>query len=689
MSRSRNMVWSRSAAAEAESIPSPVRTGVARSAGGAGGTVPDAAGDRDARRRLEESEERYRSLFEYNPSAVFSLDLEGRFTSANPAAYALTGYAPGELLSRPFNTLVVPEHLPRVSEDVQAAVGGASRTLRLAITHRDKRRLELRVATTPVVVSGEVVGVFGIADDVTERVHAREALRKSEEMLRTVIDASPVAILMLDRQGRVLTWSSAAERMFGWTADEARNRPPPFIPPEFEPEFRARLDQVLAGEPLMGLELVRRRRDGAAVPVSLCAAPLRDEDGSVTGVVVAIVDETARRAAEVALEESRQQLLHAQKMEAVGRLAGGIAHDFNNLLTAIKGGAQMLLLDTPEDAPAHADLVEIDQSVDRATNLTRQLLTFSRKAVAQPRALDLNALLAGTEKLLNRVLREDVVLATRFCPGHACILADRGQVEQVLLNLAVNARDAMPAGGRLTLETSTVELTGPFGPEHAGLAPGRYVVLCVSDTGQGMTPEVQERAFEPFFTTKPRGQGTGLGLSTVYGIVQQSGGLIQLHSEPGRGTSFRIFFPEAPGDRADDSTLSGLGGAGAHRETLLVVEDEPAVRKVVERVLKRAGYRALLAGTGEEALDLLAREPQAVALLVTDVVMPGMSGAELAGRARGVRPGLPVLFMSGYDDEVVSHHGVLNAGVEFIQKPFSPQVLARRVREVLDGARLS
>jgi two-component system cell cycle sensor histidine kinase/response regulator CckA len=679
-----NMAWSRSAAVEAERAPSPATDGGT----GVMVAVRDTAGDREARRRLEESEQRYRSLFEYNPAAVFSLDLDGGFTSANPAAYALTGYAPGELLGRPFNALVVPEHLPRVAEDFRAAVGGASRTLRAAITHSDGRRLELRVTTTPVVVAGEVVGVFGIADDITERVGAQEALRKSEEMLRTVIDASPVAIVMLDRNGNVVTWSSAAERMFGWTADEARNRPPPFIPPEAEPDFHARLEQVLGGEPLMGLELVRRRRDGAAVPISLCAAPLRDEDGSVTGVVVAIVDETARRAVEVALQESRQQLLHAQKMEAVGRLAGGIAHDFNNLLTAIKGGAQMLLLDTPESSSAHADLVEIDQSVDRATNLTRQLLTFSRKAVAQPRALDLNALLAGTEKLLKRVLREDVVLSTCFCPGRACILADRGQVEQVLLNLAVNARDAMPAGGNLTLETSTVELAGPFGPEHAGMLPGRYVVLCVSDTGQGMTQDVQDRAFEPFFTTKPRGQGTGLGLSTVYGIVQQSGGMIQLQSETGRGTTFRIFFPEAPGDGADE-VVARPGGGGAREETLLVVEDEPAVRNVVERVLKRSGYRVLLAGTGEEALDLLAREKGAVALLVTDVVMPGMSGAELAGRARGLRPGLPVLFMSGYDDEVVSHHGVLNAGVEFIQKPFSPQVLASRVREVLDGAHRS
>jgi two-component system, cell cycle sensor histidine kinase and response regulator CckA len=304
-------------------------------------------------------------------------------------------------------------------------------------------------------------------------------------------------------------------------------------------------------------------------------------------------------------------------------------------------------------------------------------------------------------KLLNRVLRDDITLVTRVSEGTACIVADRGHIEQVLVNLAVNARDAMPSGGRLTLETSAVELTGPFGPERSGMRPGRYVCLCVTDTGQGMTPEVQERAFEPFFTTKPQGEGrafepffttkpqgegTGLGLSTVYGIVQQSGGFIQLHSAPGRGATFRIFLPEAAGACAEEATPPAPAAGGARAETLLLVEDEPAVRKVVERTLTRSGYRVLLAGTGEEAIDLCAREPVSPDLLITDVVMPGMSGAELARRARALKPGLPVLFMSGYADEVVSHHGVLDTGVEFIQKPFSPEVLAARVREVLEGS---
>jgi two-component system, cell cycle sensor histidine kinase and response regulator CckA len=639
---------------------------------------------REAEERLEESEERYRSLFEYNPAAVFSLDLAGRFTSANPAAYALTGYITGELLGLPFHRLVLPEQADRAAAHFQAALAvGTSQTLELTITHRDGRRLEVCVTTTPILIAGQTVGVFGIAEDITERVRAREALRKSEEMLRTVIDASPVAIVILDRDGRVNTWSAAAERIFGWTADEASERRAPWVTPETDAVFRAWLGRVVAGESLLGLELVRPRKDGVAVPISLSASPLRDAEGRVVGAVAAIADETERRLAELALQESQQQLLHAQKLEAVGRIAGGIAHDFNNLLTAIKGSAHLLLLDTPEGHPARPDLVEIDQAVDRATNLTRQLLTFSRKGVAEPRALDLNALLDSMRKLLNRVLRDDITLVTRVS-GTACIVADRGQLEQVLVNLAVNARDAMPSGGRLILETIGVELRGPFGPEHSGMKPGRYVCLCVTDTGEGMTPEVQERAYEPFFTTKPQGEGTGLGLSTVYGIVQQSGGFIQLHTAPGRGTSFRIFLPEAPGACGEEASTPVTVAARARAETLLLVEDEPAVRKVVNRTLTRSGYRVMLAGTGEEAIQLCAREP-GPDLLITDVVMPGMSGAELAQRARALKPGLPVLFISGYADEVVSHHGVLDDGVEFIQKPFSPQVLAARVREVLDG----
>ena len=649
------------------------------------GTAQDVTERREAERRLEASEERYRSLFEYNPAAVFSLDLEGRFTSTNPACYTLTGYDPGELIGTPFLPLIVPEHVPLALERFQASLRGVSQTYQIAVSHRDGHRLELSVTNTPIVVGGRQVGVFGIAEDVSERVRAQEALRRSEEMLRTVIDASPVATVVLDREGNVRSWSAAAERMFGWTAAEALHGPPPFVPKEGDPELRLLYERVLQGDPLTETEVVRRRKDGSPVPASISVAPLREADGSVSGIVAAIADLTARRAAEEALREREQQLVQAQKMEAVGRLAGGIAHDFNNLLTAIKGTTQILLLDVAEDDPIREDLLEIDRSVDRAAALTRQLLIFSRKGVVEPRVLELNELVRRAETLLRRTLREDVAFLTRLDAAHPHVLADAGQIEQVLLNLTVNARDAMPAGGELRITTHEVQVDHTA-PEHAQLNPGRYVVLSVVDTGEGMSAEVQERAFEPFFTTKPQGVGTGLGLSTVYGIVQQGGGLIQLESELGKGTTFRLYFPRVAGEPPEEASPAAPVAAEPRTETLLVVEDEPSVRQVVRRTLERSGHRVLLAGSGAEALEICERHQGPIDLLITDVVMPGMSGADLAARARAVRPGLRVLFMSGYTDDVISHHGVLNEGVHFINKPFSPGGLAARVREVLDGA---
>ena len=640
------------------------------------GTIQDVTDRKTTEARLEEGEQRYRSLFDYNPDATFSLDLTGRFTSANPACSSLSGYEPDSLLGTSFDPLIVPEHRGLARERFEAACRGRPQTYQIGLIHRDGRRLELSVTNTPIRVGGELVGVFGLAKDITERVRAQETLR-------AVVDASPVGIMLLSPEGRILSWSAAAERIFGWTAAEVLNRRPPFVPEDRQQEFQELCEQVLAGESLLGRELVRIGKDGSEIPISLCASPLRASDGTIEGIVSVVQDLSGRQAAEQALLESQRQLQHAQKMEAVGRLAGGIAHDFNNLLTAIKGSAQMLLLDTPAASPMREDLVDIDEAVDRATNLTRQLLTFSRKGVIEPRALDLRAIVADSEKMLRRMLREDVTLETELGDEPLCIEADPGQLEQVLMNLLVNARDAMPDGGRVSIQMRPVELKGPFGKDLAHLAPGPYVLLCVSDTGCGMSPEVQQCAFDPFFTTKPQGQGTGLGLSTVYGIVQQSGGFIQLHSRVGSGTTVRIFLPRLGGSPEGGPHTRAPAEFGQGTETLLLVEDEPYVRGVVQRALQRSGYRVLLAREGEEAYRIASDFEGAIDLLITDVVMPGMSGADLAAKARALRPELRVLFMSGYTDEVISQHGVLDPGVNFIQKPFSPHALVSRIREVL------
>jgi CheY-like chemotaxis protein len=379
-----------------------------------------------------------------------------------------------------------------------------------------------------------------------------------------------------------------------------------------------------------------------------------------------------------------EQLRQAQKLEAVGRLAGGIAHDFNNLLSVILMYTDELVEMSGPGGVGTAELEEIRLAGRRAADLTRQMLAFSRQQVLDPKVIDLNEIVHRLEKMLTRVLGEDVELRSVLSPGLGRVRADPGQIEQVIMNLVVNARDAMPGGGRLTVTTADATLDEAYAQEHLGVAPGDYVMLSVSDTGIGMEKAVQSRAFEPFFTTKEQGKGTGLGLSTVFGIVKQSGGHIWLYSEPGAGTTLRIYLP-----RVDGAAVSlGAAHAGPARggsERILLVEDEDQIRRVAGAVLIRAGYRVVEACRPTEALEIFARDAEAFDLLLTDVVMPEMSGRQLAERLAAERAGIRVLFMSGYTNDAILHHGVLAPGVSFIQKPLTPDTLLRKVREVLDG----
>jgi PAS domain S-box-containing protein len=460
---------------------------------------------------------------------------------------------------------------------------------------------------------------------------------------------------------------------------------------EFNIEGEALREQVLAKlagtlPPGRNLERIYRRKDGTTIPVLVEDRLILDEKGQIKGIRCTTQDITARKRAEEEKESLREQLRQSQKMEAIGKLAGGVAHDFNNLLTVIHGYSELMLNSLDQGSQFRQDVQEIMHASERASSLTRQLLAFSRKQVLQPKILDLNVHVSNMDKMLRRMIGEDIELVTLLTKDLGRIKADPGQIEQAILNLAVNAKDAMLNGGKLTIETANAKLDEDYARSRIGVTPGDYVMLSMSDTGVGMSPETREQIFEPFFTTKEKGKGTGLGLSTVYGIVQQSGGNIWVYSEPGLGTTFKIYLP-----RVEEGTESLRLAAVPTKpvqgsETVLLVEDEEMVRKLAYTVLQRNGYKVLEASNGDEALDVVqGRNGNPIHLVVTDVVMPGMSGRQLADRLVSLQPELKVLYMSGYTDDAIVHHGVLDPGIAYIPKPFTPETLASKVREILDG----
>ncbi len=506
-----------------------------------------------------------------------------------------------------------------------------------------------------------------------------QLLRKAVARLNDIVmitEAQP-----LDSPGpRIQFINEAFERLTGWAPEEVIGRDPRFL--QGEGTDRAALDRIRraleAGEPVRE-EILNYAKDGRPYWVEMDIAPVVGPGGAVTHFVSVERDTTERRALQ-------EQFLHAQRLEAVGRLAGGVAHDFNNMLTAILGFSDIILASEAGASPWRDEVEQIRLAAHRAAELTRQLLAFSRKQVHQPVVLDVRALVRDMDRLLRRLIGEHIELVTQGGDHPATVRVDPAKLEQAIANLVVNARDAMPAGGRLTVEVTRVHLDEEYAATHAEVTAGPHVMLTVSDTGMGMPSEVLQRAFEPFFTTKPPGEGTGLGLSTVYGMVTQGGGHLSAHSEEGRGTTFRLYFP-AVEEGADNPASESPGSIELRgSETILVVEDEELVRHLVVRILERQGYRVLSAAAGDEALTLAADFEEPIHLLVTDVVMPRMTGDELARRLLVERPALRVVFVSGYTEDTVVHHGVLDAGVNFLEKPFTHEGLARKVREVLDGS---
>jgi hypothetical protein len=628
---------------------------------------------------LRESEERNRLMVEeVKDYAIFMLDPEGRIVTWNVGAERVYGYATEEVLGRHLSLFFTPEDVtagfPALGLEVALREGHhAEEGWR---TRKDGSRFWMTGSITPLrAPDGTLRGFAKVARDRTE-------LKRSEALWRSIVDTTVEGVITIDEGGLIQSFNRAAETIFGWKEEEILGRSVAVLMPEPHRGDHARYLREYASTGAgrvigVGAEVEGVRRDGSLFPMELSVGEYSfDQRRYFTGIVR---DVTARRTLE-------QQLRQSQKMEAIGQLAGGVAHDFNNLLTVICGYADLLLLRTSSGDPGQNDVEQIRQAGERASALTRQLLAFSRQSVMEVRVLSLNAVVLNAEKMLRRVIGEHIELRVRLDPADLRIKADPDQLGQVLLNLAVNARDAMPNGGRLAIVSSHVDLDEAFVGSHPDFVTGTHVVLTVADEGTGMAPEVKARIFEPFFTTKEQGHGTGLGLAVVHGIVRQSGGNITVESEPQQGTSFRIYLPalrEAEPALEAPAPLRPLEG----HETILVVEDEAIVRDLAVTMLRRFGYEVLVARDGPEALRYGEDYQGVIDLLLTDVLMPGMNGPQLAAALRASRPGIRVLFMSGYTPDAMIRLGIAEGETELLKKPFSAQELAARLREVLEGAR--
>jgi two-component system cell cycle sensor histidine kinase/response regulator CckA len=628
---------------------------------------------------LRRSEEQYRLITENSRDLICLLNQEGRFLYLSPSYREVLGYVPEDLLGHDAFALMHPEDEARLRAEFATAL--QENQARRAEYRYQHRNGEWR--------NFESVGSWGLNEqhahyravivsrDITERKQAEEKIRFRAHLL----DEVKPGVIVTDLAGRISYGNRFAETLYGWAAGEAVERNITEVicaapTPEQRAEMVARFQ---AGESWSG-EFTVRHRDGTAFPALVTHSPIHDEQGQLIGLVSVSSDLTeGKRLAD--------QLRQAQKMEAIGGLAGGVAHDFNNLLTAINGYRELLLGRLSESDPRRREISEIRKAGERAAALTRQVLACRRRQVLQPKVLDLNLVVADMEKILRRLIGEDIELITALAPDLGQVKADPGQIEQVIMNLAINARDAMPQGGKLIIETANADLAGDYHQRHLVSREGPHVLLAVTDTGCGLDAETQARIFEPFFTTKELGKGTGLGLSTVYGIVKQSGGDVWVYSEPGYGATFKVYLPQVA--EAAEALKPSVAQTGLPRgsETILLVEDEGAVRKLVAELLTMSGYTVLQARQGSEALQLCAGYADPIQLLVTEVVMPQMSGRELADRLAPERPEMKVLYISGYTDDAIVHHGLLEAGVAFLQKPFTPESLARKVRQTLDAPR--
>ena len=645
--------------------------------------INDITETKHARAELADRERRISTILESTPDCVKLIDTDGIVLQMNNMGLQLLEADADEVIGRSILNFIPEEHHARVIAMSEDVFGGGSVTAEYEIITLTGSRRWVNTRAVPLRDNeGAITAALCVTRDVTMQKHTEHALQESEEYFRLLVDNLSDAVSLIDPSGRILYLSNVIEEVLGYKPDEALGDYCwDWVHPDDVDLLRKRAIERLRGDETPVFSEVRmRHRDGGWRDIQMRARAYPGGRYGEPALLITLRDVTEAKRTQEDLHRTQQELLHAQKLEAIGRLAGGVAHDFNNLLTAIGGHADLLRDQLAGDVDVLAELDEIKHGVNRAASLTRQLLAFGRKQVMQPVVIDLNDVIDSLRKMLARLIGEniDLVMATRA--PDATIRADRGQIEQVLMNLAVNARDAMPRGGRITIATDHVTIGGVT-PHVSGAVPGDYVRMQVADTGVGMSKDVLELIFEPFFTTKDVGKGTGLGLATVYGIVRQSGGYITVSSKPQEGSTFELLFPRVQG-KADRSALP-IRAVDEERATgtVLVVEDERAVRDVACRVLRRAGYQVLSAADGMEALELGSESLAGVDLVLTDVIMPRLNGPDLVIKLREMQPDVRVLFTSGYTDNAVFPAPLDN--LAFLEKPFTPATLLQAVRSAI------
>lgn len=654
---------------------------------------------------LEESEKRYRMIVENMSESIAVIDLNLQYIYQSPSEIRITGYTPEEIMKISPEKQVTPETYVRgirmLTEELEKEFSGEpvdpyrSRTIEMEFYHKNGGTVWLEeTASFTRDESGKPTGILLTGRNITERRKIQQALEESEKRYRMIVENIREVVLTTDLNLRQIYVSPSCVWLIGYNQEEFMSIPIDKIltPDSFtlaQNTLAEELTSEFSGEPVdpnrsRTVEVELYHKNGGTVWLEITATFIRDENGKPVGLLMAGRDINARKKAEEEKAKLEEQLLQAQKMESVGRLAGGVAHDFNNMLNVILGYVELSKPKLTSGDPVLKDIEEIEKAASRSRDITSQLLAFSRKQIISPKIINLNELILSIQKTLARVIGEDIHL--NFYPQENLwqIKFDPTHIEQILFNLAANARDAMPGGGKLTMETNNVHLDEAFCRDHLGFLPGDYVVLTVSDSGSGIDKESLQYVFEPFFTTKDVGKGTGLGLAMVYGIVKQNGGFINVYSEPGQGTTFKIYMMR---NLEMDATVEETkeGSAVFSPAMILLVEDDDMVRGMITQMLKAIGYSVIPAATPEEALSLCEKGDTTVDLVITDVVMPVMNGRELRDKLRVVKPAIKVLFVSGYTSNVVVHHGILEEGVHFLQKPFSLNDLSRKVSEVLAG----